>query len=153
MDAHQDVLGVCHVSDHEGHVLLAVKDRLVDHGIEVSSRSRDDRLGNLEHELLVSSSIADEVGDRDHRHVVPGGECLELLEPSHARLVLGHHLAQDAGGGEPRQTRQVHRGFGVAGALEHAARAVAQRKDVTRSIQVRRTRRGVDERLDRRCPV
>ena len=43
---------------------------------------------------------------------------------------------------------EVDGGLGVAGSLEHPARAVAQREDVTGPVQIVRSCRGVDERRD-----
>ena len=58
------------------------------------------------------------------------------------RAVVVHDLADHAGRGEARQTRQVDRGFGVAGAHQHAAVARHQREDVAGRHDVLRAARG-----------
>ena len=69
------------------------------------------------------------------------------------RLVLADHLAQHAGRVEAGQAGQVDGGLGVAGPLEHAALAVAQREDVAGPGQVDGAGGGVDEGGDGGGPV
>ena len=83
---------------------------------------------------------------------VLGRERLEVGQPLH-RAVVVHDLRQHAGRVPAREAGEVDRGLGVAGPLEHAALAVAQREDVTRPREVGGMRRGVDERLHRRAAV
>ena len=64
------------------------------------------------------------------------GEALEVGQPGHLGLVLGHDLAEHAGRRQPGGAAQVDRGLGVAGPLEHATGAVAQREDVAGPVQV-----------------
>ena len=88
------------------------------------------------------SQYADEVGDAGHRPVVV------------------HDLADDAGGMQPGEPREVDRRLGLARALEHAAAAGAEREDVARLDEVVRRRRAGRSRPGssargrrRRCPV
>ncbi len=55
---------------------------------------------------------------------------LEVRHPGH-RPVVVHDLADDAGGREVREAREVDRALRLPGAHEHAALAGSQRKDVT----------------------
>ena len=62
----------------------------------------------------------------------------ELDQVGHARhgAVVVHDLADDAGGLEPGQAREVHRALGLARAPQHAALARAQRENVARPHEV-----------------
>ena len=84
------------------------------------------------HQLLVVASVTDQVGDGDDGQLVLAANCFELGQPGHVGLVGGHDLAQHARGVLARQATQVDGRLGVAGALQDATRAVAQREDVTR---------------------
>ena len=75
-------------------------------------------------------------------------EALEVGQAGHVGLLLVDHLAQHAGRVEPGHAGQVDGRLGVAGALEHAALAVAQREDVAGAGQVVGAGAGIDERLD-----
>ena len=66
-----------------------------------------------------------------------GGEDLELGHPRHGAVVV-HDFGKHTGLAQARQAREVHRGLGVTGPLEHAALAVPQRKDVTGAGEVGR---------------
>ena len=48
------------------------------------------------------------------------GEAFELRASSH-RAIIVDHFRQNAGRIEPGRSRQVDRGFSVAGAAQHAA--------------------------------
>ena len=65
------------------------------------------------------------------------------------RAVVVDDLGEHARGREPGEPGEVDRGLGVAGALEHAALAVAQREDVPGPGQVLGRGRGVDQRAHR----
>ena len=104
------------------------------------------------HELLAVAAVADEVGDRDEHEAVLGGERLELGQALH-RAVVVDDLGEHAGRVAAREPGEVDRGLGVAGALQHAAVAVAQREDVAGPGEVGRDGRAVDQRVHRRAAV
>ena len=153
VDPHQHVLGPGHLAHHECEVLLVVQHRLVDEGPELTPVGRDARLGDESHQLLVLPPVADEVRDGDEREVVLLGEGLEVGQPGHLRLVLGHDLAEHARRRQPRGAGQVDRRLGVPGSLEHATGAVAQREDVSGPVQVVRARGRVDQGRNGGGPV
>ena len=62
-------------------------------------------------------------------------EFLELGHPRHGAVRV-HDFADDAGGSQPGQARQVHGCFGLAGAHQHSAFAGPQRKHVPGTSQV-----------------
>ena len=68
-------------------------------------------------------------------------------------VIVVEDLAEDPGGEESRQPRQVHRRLGVAGAPEDAALLGDDGGDVTGPHQVFRPRARVDDRLDRRAAL
>ena len=57
------------------------------------------------------------------------GEIFQLWEPGHG-AVLGHDLADDAGGVHAHHLAEVYRGFGVTGPCQHPAGMVPQREEV-----------------------
>ena len=59
-------------------------------------------------------------------------EALQLRPARHGAVGV-HHLADDAGGEEARQAREIDRALGLPGAHQHAALARAQREDVARA--------------------
>ena len=61
----------------------------------------------------------------------------ELRHAGHG-AVFTHDFADDAGRSESGDAREVHGGFGLAGADEHAAVARAQREDVAGAREVLR---------------
>ena len=150
--AHEHVALALDRATHHRDVLLAVEHRLVHVRGEVAPRRRDARLGDPTDELLVLAAVLDELGDRDHQEPVLLAELDQVRDPRH-RPVVVHDLAEHAGGVHARQTGQVHRRLGVAGALEHATLGVAQREDVAGPCQVARLRGGVDQRPDGRRAV
>ena len=95
----------------------------------------------------VLAPVADQVGDRDQQQAVLAANALEVGHARH-RAVVVDDLAQHAGRVEAGQAGEVDRGLGVAGPLEHAALAVAQREDVAGPGQVAGAGRRVDQRLD-----
>ena len=97
VDPDEHVLGAGHLAHDERQVLLAVQHRLVDVGPELPACGRDAGLGDQADELLVLAPVADQVGDGDERQVVLLGEALQVGQPGHLGLVLGHDLAQHAG--------------------------------------------------------
>ena len=96
----------------------------------------------------VPAAVLDQVGDRDHLQLVPLAVVAEVGHAGHRAVVL-HDLADDAGGDQAGEPREVDRGLGLAGALEHAAATGAKREDVARLDEVARSRRRVDRDLDR----
>ena len=64
----------------------------------------------------------------------------KTLEIRHARhrAVVVHDLADDAGGREPGEAREIDGALGLPGAHEHAARARAEREDVAGRDEIAR---------------
>ena len=63
------------------------------------------------------------------------GEPYQLRQAGH-RAVIAHDFADDAHGPAAGQLDQIHRRFGVAGALQDAARLGAQREDMAGLDQI-----------------
>ena len=96
------------------------------------------RLGDLARRALFLEAMADQVGDRDHRQAMLRCERLELGSARHIALVGTDDLTQHARRPDARETRQVDRRLGVAGAFENAAGTTAQREDVAGTDEVLR---------------
>jgi hypothetical protein len=78
---------------------------------------------------------------------------LEQLRQAHHRAVLVHDLDDHARGIEARETREIHRSFGLARANEHAPIARAQRKRMAGLEEVGRLGAGIEHRLNRGRPI
>ncbi len=140
------------VAPHEREVLDAVEQRLEDVRGELAVLRRDARLRHATHELLAVPAVTDEVGDRDQHEAVLLGEALEVGEALH-RAVVVDDLRQHARRVATGEPGEVDRRLGVAGTLEHAAVAVAQREDVAGPRQVARVGGGLDQRAHRRAAI
>ncbi len=158
MDADEDVVHAVDVALDERDVLLAGQRLAIGDRLEVAVVGREAHGDDTLDELLGPSPVLDQVGDGDDLQAVPLAELDEVGHPGH-RAVLVHDLADDARGGEPREACEVDGGLGLAGALEHAARACPQREDVARLDEVVRASRSGRRRPGssvpgrrRRCP-
>jgi hypothetical protein len=68
----------------------------------------------------VSAAKPDEIVNIHNCQIMVLGEAFELRASSH-RAIIVDHFRQNAGRIEPGRSRQVDRGFSVAGAAQHAA--------------------------------
>ena len=148
VDADEHVLRPGEVALHQRDVVLAAQLLAEGDGGELAVGGREPHRGRALDELLVATAVLDQVGDRDQLQPVALAVRHEVADSGH-RPVLVHDLADDAGGDEPRETREVDRGLRLAGALEHAAFACAQREDVPRPDEVIRALAAVDRDLNR----
>ena len=87
------------------------------------------------HVALVRHAVADQLCDRQHLHAVLVAELDEVWDAGHGAIVL-HDFADDAGGNQSCEARQIDGGFGLSGADEHSAFAGAKREDVAGARQV-----------------
>ena len=146
--AHHDVGAVAHVAQHERDVRLLVE--LVFERVHFEFAEVGGKLGfrDFLHHRLVVHAVLDQIGDRDHQQLVPLGELRQLGHAGHRAVVI-HDFADDAGGIQPADPRQIDRRFGLPGANEHAPGLRAQRKHVPRPREVRWLRPRVDGGKDR----
>ncbi|MEI2721188.1 MAG: hypothetical protein V9E87_13830 [Gemmatimonadales bacterium] len=77
-----------------------------------------------------------------------GAEFLQLREAGH-RAVLAQDLADHAGRAEAGESREIHARLGVTDALEHAAGAGAQRRDMAWAAEIARLRGRIDRHANR----
>ena len=133
-------------------MLGAVEQRLEHVRGEVAVDRGDARFRHPAHQLLAAAAVADEIGDRDDHEVVLGREPLEVGEARH-RAVVVDDLGEHARRLEAGEAGEVDRGLGVAGPVEHAALAVAQREDVAGTGEVFGAGRGVEDGLHRGAAV
>ena len=148
MHPHQDVGLSGHLAVHQRHVLGVVHVVAVPDDLELPELGRQPRLGGPVDQSLGAEPVGHEIGHRHEREHVPLGKAVELLPPGH-RAVLGQDLTDDAGGVEPRESREVHRRLGVTDPLQHPAVPGAEREDVARPPKVFRTARRIDGHVDR----
>ena len=140
VDADEHRLALAPAPLHERDVLVPVDVVLVRDGAELAVLGRDRRLGAAPHERVLHHPVADEVRDRDDAAGRARAESCSSSRHARHRAVVVHHLADDAGGRQPREPREVDRALGLAGADEHAAVAGAEREDVAGAREVLRAR-------------
>ena len=110
---------------------------------------RQRRLGDLADVPLGAQPVPPELGDGDHWQPMREGERLELRTPRHGVSVRGDDLGEHPGGLAPGEPGQIDRGLRVPGALEHPARAAAQRQDVAGANEVPGDGARIGERPER----
>ena len=104
------------------------------------------------HVTLVRHAVADEFRHGEHLHIVRTAELDQVGNARHG-AVVAHDFADDAGGNQAGEPRQIDGGFGLSGADQHPTFACAQREDVPRTREVRWARGGIDRDLNRAGPV
>ena len=119
---------------------------------EIAEIGRHLRRRHALHQRFGAHPVLDQIGDGDHQDAVALREARELRHPRHG-AVLVHHLADHAARIESRDPRQIDRRLGLAGAHHHAAVARAQRRHVAGPHEIRRLRRRVDGRQNRRRAI
>ena len=140
--------GVLHVAAQQRDVrLAAVHLALVGDHAELAEARRHQRLADAPHVALVLHAVADQLGDGEHLQIVLGAEFHQVGNARHGAVFV-HDFADHAGGDHARQPRQVHRGFRLPGAHQHAAAAGAQRKHMPGPRQVGGTRGRIDGHAD-----
>ena len=148
MDADEDVLRALDLALDERDVRLAGELLAEGDGVEVAVGGREPDGDRALDELLGAPPVLDQVGDRDQLDVVALAELDQVGHARH-RPVLVHHLADDSGGDQPGEPGEVDGRLGLAGSLEHAAGAGAERKDVARVDEIVRAPVRIDRGLDR----
>ena len=120
MDPAQHVFPVADVALHQRHMVLAgeVVDVAVD--LEIAVAGGHFGAGLPDHMLVVEAAVVLEGLDGDDLDApLPG--LFQQLRGTHHGAVVPHDLTAEAAGSEASQTAQVHRGFRVAVAHQHAA--------------------------------
>ena len=128
--AHEHVLLAGQIAVHEREVLLAADELAVADRRELAPRRRQAHRGLALDEALGAAAVLDQVGDGAQLEAVLGAELHEIGHARHRPVGL-HDLADHARRAHAGEPREIDRGLGLAGALEHAAGARAQREDVT----------------------
>ena len=118
---HQDARLAGHVALHQCHVLGLVDVIPVGDHREVAQLRREPGFSHPVHESLGLEPVGHELGDRDEREPVLRGEGLQLGTACHGAVGV-EDLADDPGGHESGEPRQIDARFGLPHALEHAAR-------------------------------
>ena len=96
---------------------------------------------------LVAQAVADEFGDSENAQIVLGAERDQVGNAGHF-AVVAHDFADDAGGLQAGEARQIDRGLGLASAHQNAALAGTQREDVAGAHEIGGGRFGVDGGAD-----
>ena len=136
------------VAAHERDVAFAAVDlALVGDHAEFAVAGLDAGFAGADDVALMAQAVADELGDGEDPEAVLGAERDEVGDARHF-AVVAHDFADDAGGIEAGQARQVDGGFGLAGAHQHAALARAQREDVAGTGEIGGGGFGIDGGAD-----
>ena len=130
MHAHEHGLRAGDVALDQGEVGAGLGAALVGVDREVAEDGGQVGVGIAAHgDLAVLDAVADDVAHGGDLEAVLFGEDLELGHAGHGAVFV-HDFADDAGGLEAGELGKIDAAFGLARALEHAAGAGAQRKDV-----------------------
>ena len=131
MHAHQHGARRTEVALDEGKVLDRLRRGLEHVQIEAAAMRAVHRgLCHLLDDLVVAQPVADQVLDGADLEAVALGEGDEVGHARHGAVVV-HDLADDAGGVEAGEPREIDAGFRMPGPHQHAALARDQREDVT----------------------
>src|SRR5437899_1286969 len=133
--AHESILAVCNVVDHQRHVFVRVDVVAIADDPPLAMTGWQTRLGDAMHEPFVLEAERDELRDSDECEAVLRRKLLELRAARRGAILI-QDLAQDARGTQSRETREVHRRLRVPDALKHTAIAGAQREHVSTMAQV-----------------
>ena len=110
--------------------------------LQEEGRGRAVRLG-----VVDAEAVLDDLVDGHDRDAVVGGEPLEEPE-ARRRAVLAEHLADHRDRRQPREPREIDRGFGVPTALEHSTRTGAEREHMAGAGEVAGPAPGVEHLAD-----
>src|SRR5579859_5488987 len=121
----------------ECDVLVVVNVARVGDHAEITETSSENRLSEAADVTFVLHAIANQIGNREQFQIVRFAEFDELRHAGHG-AVFTHNLADDSGGSETRDAREVDAGFGLAGANENAAVARTKRKNVAGARKILR---------------
>ena len=135
MDAHERGFIRRNVAHDQGHVVVVIDLRVKQLELEVTVPRRH---GHLAHEInhaLSAPAVRDDVGDRGNLERMLRRKRTQLGQARHATIFL-QDFTDDTRRLESGQTRQVDRGLGVTGPVEHAPLHGLQREGMARTHQV-----------------
>src|SRR5208283_2692108 len=112
-------LGAEVAADERDVALAAVDLAFVSDHAEFAVAGLDAALAGANDVALVAQAVANELGDGEHLEAVLAAEGDEVGDAGHL-AVVAHDFADDAGGGETGEAREIHRGLGLAGTDQHA---------------------------------
>ena len=136
------------VAFDEGHMFRAIQFIAVADGLERTELTRQFRMGLPSHKPFVVEPVTDQFSDADQLQAPGIGVSPQFRQTGHGAIAV-LDLADHAGGCKTRKLSQVNSCFSVSGAFQHAARLGPQRKNVSRSSQLRRSRLGIEGNLNR----
>ena len=135
MQPRRHVRAVADAPVHQRHVINLVERRHEGIALERADRGLDRELADALDQLLARLPVGDQLVDRNLLELVLLGEGLDL-RPAHHRAVVVDELADHADRLEFGEPAEIDRGFGVAGAHQHAAVLGDQRKHMAGAHEV-----------------
>ena len=150
MHPNQHLFVIRNIAADQREVRLGADLACVENGAEFAEFSGDASCGAAVNVAFMPQAVADQVGHRDHFEAVLRAEFPKLRHARHG-AVLVHDFADDAGGVESGEPREIDRSFGLSGADQHAAIGRAQRENVAGTREVARpgARAGLPARMVR----
>jgi hypothetical protein len=140
------------ITVHQCHVLGRIDVVAITDDGELAECGGDARFGNPVHQLFRSQPIRYQLRHSDEREPMLAGDLLQLRAPRHGSIGV-QNLTDDPGRVQARQPSEVDTRLGLPYALKHAARARAQRKDMTGPPQIGGHGGGIYGDVDRGGPV
>ncbi len=146
--AHEGGRDAVEAAEGQGKVVTPVEPAAKNVGGELAVGGDEGMLGDFLDEFVLLQPVGDELLDGDHLEPEALPELHQLGQALHRAVVIDQ-FADDAAGLEPGQHGEIYSRLGVAGALQHAARAGAQREHVAGLHQLVGAGIGIGEYLDR----
>ena len=135
--AHQHVLLACHITLDNRHMAQIIEVIFISNNTEVAVLRRQRSLCSTMHHLLMRLAVSHKVSHRDEHQLMLLGKLNQLRRACHM-AVIAHNLAADTNRTQACQLAQIHSGFGMTGAHQHAALTRTQRKHMTGTTEIAR---------------
>ena len=148
VNAHQGRLGGGNLAFHKRDVVHAIHERTVEVEVEIAKVGWHVDCLFVLHELLAFTAVSDEVLDGTHLEPMFLFEFHEIRQAGHGAIFL-HDFANDSGGIEACQARQVNGSLGVARTAQDAASLRLKRENMAGLHEVGGLGVGIGEQADR----
>jgi hypothetical protein len=143
VDADERWIRPFEIAADQGDVLVLIDVARVGNHSEIAVACGEDSFGDAADVALVLHAVADEVGYREHLHVVLAAEFMQLRDARH-RPVFVHDFADDGGRIEAGDASEIDAGFSLPSADEHPSIAGAQRENMPGPREILRPSLGID---------
>jgi len=136
----------------QGKMDAIVRERAEQMQIPVSVRVLEGLREDLVDQFLTTVAVFDQLFNGDQFQRKPFAVCLQFGKAGHGPILV-QYFTQHARGRKAGEDSKVHRGFGMPGALENAARSGAEREDMAGLNKLVGGGGGIGDDADSGAPV